>query len=230
MVLKADYRIFLAGAIFHRVPFPFKWNIFLLVFLSPLISSVGHLPLSSIHFPSIVLLCFFFAVFFFHFWLLPFNFDLSFLHTFLPLSFSFCLLPHSFIDILLLFSSPYFLPLLTLVFTLFTPSFLHSPFPFPYFFSSFSLSFIFTLQFCTPRPSFTTSPPSPPLTRNSRWHRQRWRAVKRAPPCRPRWPRSSSSPPPPAEAPTTPGHWTDNAPPCSLIHNCNRRKDKRQLP
>lgn len=60
------------------------------------------------------------------------------------------------------------------------------------------------------------------LTRSSRWHRQRLRAGKWGPPCRPLWPRFFSSLPQPADVPTTPGHWTDSAPPCSLIHNCNK--------
>lgn len=58
---------------------------------------------------------------------------------------------------------------------------------------------------------------------------QRWRAGRRGAPCRPRWPRFFSSPPRPAEAATTPGHWTDSARPCSPIHNCNKAQQRHKV-
>lgn len=69
-----------------------------------------------------------------------------------------------------------------------------------------------------PWPSFASSFP---LTRSSRRHRQWWRVETQGSPCRLQWPRFFSSLPLPAEGPTTPGHWTDSARPCSRVHNCN---------
>lgn len=61
-----------------------------------------------------------------------------------------------------------------------------------------------------------------PLTRSSKWHRQRWQAGKQWTPCRLLWPHFFSSLPQPAEVPTTQGHWTDSAPQCSQLRNCKR--------
>jgi len=173
----------------------------------------------------------------FHLWLI-FPFFLPSIHSrcvwcLLHLYFSFqssfpFFIPTSLIWLLL--SCPPLIPPLCHLFPFFLPPLTHhrvppltlpmSPSPLPH------LSVISTMQIGMPETLIYHFSSVSPLTRNSRCHRQRPRAGRRGPPCRPRSPRSSSSPPRPAEDPTTPGRWIDNAPPCSPRHNWNKSKVK----